>query len=52
MNLTKINQERWDRFRANKRGYLSLYLFSILFVLTLFSELISNDKPLLIYYDS
>jgi len=50
--LTKINQERWNRFRANKRGYLSLYLFSILFVLTLFSELISNDKPLLIYYDS
>ena len=50
--LEKINQERWNRFRANKRGYLSLYLFSILFVLTLFSELISNDKPLLIYYDS
>ena len=52
LKLTKINQERWNRFRANKRGYLSLYLFSILFVLTLFSELISNDKPLLIYYDS
>ncbi|MBT3178074.1 MAG: ABC transporter permease [Desulfobacula sp.] len=52
IKLTKINQERWNRFRANKRGYLSLYLFSILFVLTLFSELISNDKPLLIYYDS
>jgi microcin C transport system permease protein len=50
--LEKINQERWDRFCANKRGYLSLFLFSILFVLTLFSELISNDKPLLIYYDS
>jgi microcin C transport system permease protein len=52
LKLTKINQERWNRFRANKRGYIGLYLFSILFVLTLFSELISNDKPLLIYYDS
>jgi len=52
ITLTKINQERWNRFRSNRRGYLSLYLFSILFVLTLFSELISNDKPLLIYYDS
>ncbi len=52
INLSKINQERWNRFRANKRGYFSLYIFSFLFILTLFSELISNDKPLLIYYDA
>ena len=52
IHLTKLNQERWNRFKANKRAYMSLYLFSILFILTLFSELISNDKPLLIYYDS
>lgn len=50
--MTKINQERWNRFCANKRGYISLYIFSFLFVITLFSELIANDKPLLIYYDS
>jgi len=50
--MTKINQERWNRFRANKRGYISLYLFSFLFVITLFSELIANEKPLLIYYDA
>jgi microcin C transport system permease protein len=52
ITLSKINQERWNRFRANRRGNISLYLFSILFVLTLFSELIANDKPLLIYYDA
>ncbi|MBU1193534.1 MAG: ABC transporter permease [Proteobacteria bacterium] len=52
INLTPINRERWNRFKANKRGYFSLYLFGILFVITLFSELIANDKPLLIYYDS
>lgn len=52
IKLTPINQERWNRFKANKRGYFSLYLFGILFVITLFSELIANDKPLLIYYDS
>jgi len=51
IKMTKINQERWNRFCANKRGYISLYIFSFLFVITLFSELIANDKPLLIYYD-
>jgi microcin C transport system permease protein len=50
--ISKINQERWNRFRANKRGYISLYFFSFLFILTLFAELIANDKPLLVYYDS
>ncbi len=50
--MSPINQERWNRFKANRRGYISLYLFGFLFVLTLFSELIANDKPLLIYHDS
>ena len=52
INISKINKERWNRFCANKRGYISLYLFSFLFIVTLFSELIANDKPLLIYYDA
>ena len=52
MQISKINQERWNRFRANKRGMISLYIFTLLFTITLFSELIANDKPLLIYYDS
>lgn len=51
INLSRINQERWNRFRANRRGYLSLYVFSFIFVISLFSELIANDKPLLIYFD-
>ncbi len=40
----------WKRFRANRRGYYSLWIFVILFVLSLFAEILSNDKPLLIYY--
>lgn len=40
----------WRRFRANKRGYYSLWIFSILFVLSLFAEVLSNDKPLLVHY--
>lgn len=49
--ISRINQERWHRFKANHRGHISLYLFALLFGLTLFSELIANDKPLVIYYD-
>jgi microcin C transport system permease protein len=40
----------WARFKANKRGYFSLWLFMLLFCLSLLAEVLSNDKPLLIYY--
>ncbi|MFU8838589.1 MAG: ABC transporter permease [Thiohalomonadaceae bacterium] len=43
-------QRAWRRFKANRRGYVSLWIFSILFVLSLFAEVISNDKPLIIHY--
>ncbi|GGI17846.1 ABC transporter permease [Oxalicibacterium faecigallinarum] len=41
----------WRRFRASRRGYWSLILFSILVVISLFAELISNDKPLVARYN-
>jgi microcin C transport system permease protein len=44
-------QRIWQRFRSDRRGYFSLIIFSILFVLSLFSELISNDRPLIARYD-
>jgi microcin C transport system permease protein len=44
------NQQRWRRFRQHRLGYLSLLIFSVLFVLSLFSEVISNDRPLIAYY--
>ncbi|MEO0442467.1 MAG: ABC transporter permease [Pseudomonadota bacterium] len=49
--LSPIDQRRWDAFFANRRAAWSLLLFFILFFLSLFSELIANDKPLLVYYD-
>lgn len=48
--LSPINQRRWRNFKANKRGYLSLWIFAILFVLSLFAEFIANDKPILVTY--
>jgi len=42
----------WKRFRSNKRGYYSLWIFSILFMLSLVAEIFSNDKPILVNYDN
>ncbi|TAK89926.1 MAG: ABC transporter permease [Burkholderiaceae bacterium] len=41
----------WARFKRNRRGYVSLWLFSIFLALSLCAELLSNDKPLLIRYE-
>jgi microcin C transport system permease protein len=49
--LSPINIRRWYNFKANRRGYWSLWLFLVLFVVTLFAEFIANDKPLFIHYD-
>jgi len=43
-------QRRWRRFRANRLGYVSLWVFGALFVLSLFAEVLSNDRPLLVHY--
>jgi microcin C transport system permease protein len=49
--ISPINQRRWRNFKANGRGYWSLWIFLTLFVLSLFAELIANDKPILVLYD-
>lgn len=40
----------WLRFRRNRRGYWSLCIFMVLFVLSLGAEVISNDRPIVAYY--
>ncbi len=51
MNLSPLNRRRFERFKANRRGWWSLWLFLILFGLSLGAELIANDKPLAVRYD-
>jgi microcin C transport system permease protein len=41
---------RWRRFRRNRRGMVSLVIFLFLFGLSLFAEILSNDKPFLVHY--
>ena len=48
--LSPINRRRWNNFVANKRGYWSFWIFLVLFLVTLFAELIANDRPLLVSY--
>ena len=43
--LSPINKRRWQNFKANRRGYWSLWIFTVLFVVSLFAELIANDRP-------
>ncbi len=51
MTLSPINRRRLHNFRANRRGWWSLWIFLVLFLGSLFAELIANDKPILVYYD-
>jgi microcin C transport system permease protein len=51
IEFSPINIRRWQNFKANRRGYWSLWLFLVLFVVTLFAELIANDKPLYLRFD-
>ena len=46
--FSPINVRRWRNFKANRRGYWSLWIFLTLFVVTLFAEFIANDKPIYI----
>jgi microcin C transport system permease protein len=50
MTLSPITRRRLALFRANRRGYWSLWIFTVLFLLSLFAEFIANDRPLLIEY--
>lgn len=45
------SQRAWYRFCKNKRGYYSLWIFSILFLLSLLAEVLSNDKPIIVHYN-
>ncbi|VTZ28485.1 putative oligopeptide transporter subunit; permease component of ABC superfamily transporter [Methylocella tundrae] len=50
LGLSPINQRRLSNFKAHKRGYWSFWVFTVLFVLSLFAEFIANDRPILVVY--
>ncbi|MEM0908760.1 MAG: ABC transporter permease [Pseudomonadota bacterium] len=46
-----LNARRWKLFKGHTRGYVSLWIFAVLFVLTLFAEFLANDRPILVSYN-
>ena len=52
MQLSKLNQRRFNNFKKNKRGYYSFWIFTFLFIVSLFADFIANEKPLFVKYNS
>jgi microcin C transport system permease protein len=50
MRLSPLNQRRWRNFKANRRAVWSLWIFAILFGLSLFAEFLANDRPIVVSY--
>ena len=50
-SITPITARRLANFRANRRGFWSLWIFLTLFFLSLGAEFVANDRPLLVWYD-
>ena len=49
--VTPLNRRRLRNFRANQRGFWSLWIFMVIFIVTIPAEFIANDKPLLVKFD-
>ncbi|AOS81657.1 MULTISPECIES: ABC transporter permease [Hydrogenophaga] len=45
------SRRAWLRFKRNRLGYWSLVLFCVLVVASLFAEVLSNDRPLVVRYE-
>jgi len=51
LHITPITRRRIENFKRNRRGFISFWIFSVFFVITLFAEIIANDKPLMVRFD-
>ncbi len=48
--LKGLNRRRWELFKANRRGFWSLWIFGALFLISVFAPIIANDRPILVSY--
>ena len=49
--LSPLSQRRIANFKANRRGFWSLWIFLVLLFVSLFAEVLANEKPILVRYD-
>ena len=50
LTLSPLTKRRLYNFRVNRRGFYSLWIFLLIFILSLFAEFLANDKPIIIYH--
>jgi microcin C transport system permease protein len=50
VDFAPLGRRRWQNFKANTRGYWSFWIFTVLFVVSLFANFIANDQPFLVEY--
>jgi microcin C transport system permease protein len=51
LRINAITRRRINNFKRNRRGFWSCWIFMAMFLISLFAELIANDKPLLVWFD-
>ena len=51
LKLSPMSRRRLRNFKANRRGYISMWIFLVLFVLSAPAEFLANDKPLIVKFD-
>jgi microcin C transport system permease protein len=51
LTLSPLTRRRLANFRANRRGYWSLWIFAVLLLISLGAEFIANDRPLYVRFD-
>ncbi|RMD64387.1 MAG: ABC transporter permease [Alphaproteobacteria bacterium] len=49
--MSPITRRRLRNFRANRRGFWSLWIFLAMFLISLFAEFVANDRPIIVVYD-
>jgi microcin C transport system permease protein len=51
MRLTPLQRRRLANFKANRRAFWSLWIFLVIFTVTLFAEFVANDRPLVVRFE-
>ena len=52
INCSPLTTRRINNFKSNRRGMFSLYIFGIMFLISIFANFIANDKPIIVYFEN
>lgn len=49
--MNERTKQRWNKFKANRRGFYAFIVFCVVLALTSMADFIANDKPIVVHYD-